>query len=64
MTTVRPKTPVGAGRPQPAAGPVAVVVVGLAAVLGALSTRYGLHRDELYVAGRHPAWGGTSTSRR
>ena len=39
--------------------PLSVVALGVAAVLVAVSGRYGYHRDELYFlqAGRHLAWG-------
>jgi hypothetical protein len=54
---LEPGVPVSAERDGFAAVPVAIVAV--AALLGALSPRYGFHRDELYflVAGGHPAWG-------
>ena len=51
-----PPTPLPA--PPWAAGPVGLVAIATAALLLALSGRYGYHRDEFYflAAGRHPAW--------
>jgi hypothetical protein len=50
--------------PEATTAPLAIRPVLLVAALGAiglllLASRYGFHRDELYliVAGRHPAWG-------
>lgn len=46
-------------RPPFAWRPVGLVALGLVAVLLAVASRYGFHRDELYfiVAGRHLDWG-------
>ena len=45
--------------PALATGPLLVVAGVVAAILLAVSNRYGYHRDELYFleAGQHPAWG-------
>jgi 4-amino-4-deoxy-L-arabinose transferase-like glycosyltransferase len=59
MTTAVRQAPVTGGRMEFAGRPVAIVAIGLVALLGALAPRYGFHRDELYflLAGSHPAWG-------
>src|SRR4051794_19307846 len=51
-------------RPRPALAPLAVkplavILLGLFALLMATANGYGFHRDELYFmeAGHHPAWG-------
>ncbi|HEY0539938.1 MAG TPA: glycosyltransferase family 39 protein [Actinoallomurus sp.] len=59
MTTAVRRPPVTGGRVEFAGRPVAFVAIGLVVLLGALSPRYGFHRDELYflLAAGHPAWG-------
>ncbi len=61
MDTLAPETTSEpAGRPAAfALGPVAAASAGTVALLLAVSTRYGYHRDELYflACARHMAWG-------
>ena len=60
MTDSRPAVRQGgAALPAAATGPLLLIAAALAAVLVAVSARYGYHRDELYFleAGRHLAWG-------
>ncbi len=60
MTDSRPAVRPGrAALAAAATGPLLLIAAALAAVLLAVSARYGYHRDELYFleAGRHLAWG-------